>query len=157
MHSADEAGIPIDNHIKAFCFAKDNDIKCAANAAEAKGPESAWETIENIYPLRIGHGVRSAEDVELLIFLKENKIHLKVCPTSNIQVNVFDEIEDNCVDNIFNFGISRSINSDTRTISNVTLEKEYQLLTKIYNWEKDHFKKCDLEAIEHSFATEEVK
>ena len=155
--AADEAGFPIDNHIKAFGFAKDNDIKCTAHAGEAKGPESIWETIENFYPLRIGHGVRSAEDGELLQFLKKNKIHLEVCPTSNIQVNVFDKIEDHCVDKIFNFGISMSINTDTRTISNVTLEKEYQLLTKIFNWEKDHFKKCNLEAIEHSFATEEVK
>ncbi|WP_237274479.1 adenosine deaminase [Tenacibaculum ovolyticum] len=155
--AADEAGFPIDNHIKAFQFAKENNIKCTAHAGEAKGPESVWETLENFHPTRIGHGVRSAEDEKLLSFLKEKKIHLEVCPTSNIQVNVFDKIENHTADKIYNFGVSMSINTDTRTISNVTLAKEYNLMQQIFSWNKYHFKKCNLEAIEHSFATDDIK
>ena len=48
--AADEANFPIDNHIKAFQFAKDNNIKCTAHAGEAKGPESVWESLENFHP-----------------------------------------------------------------------------------------------------------
>ena len=155
--AADEAGFPIDNHIKAFLFARENNIKCTAHAGEAKGPESVWETLNNLHPSRIGHGVRSVEDEKLLSFLKEKKIHLEVCPTSNIQVNVFDKIENHAADSIYNFGISMSINTDTRTISDTTLAKEYEIMQDIFCWSKDHFKKCNLEAIEHSFATEEVK
>lgn len=155
--AADEAGFPIDNHIKAFQFAKNNHINCTAHAGEAKGPESVWETLENFHPSRIGHGVRSAEDDKLLTFLKANNIHLEVCPTSNIQVNVFDKIENHPADKIYNSGVSMSINTDCRTISNVTLAKEYYLLQQIFNWNRLHFKKCNLEAIEHSFTTEDVK
>ncbi len=155
--AADEASFPIDNHIKAFQFAKDNNIKCTAHAGEAKGPESVWESLENFHPLRIGHGVRSAEDERLLATLKDKKIHLEVCPTSNIQVNVFDKIENHSLDKIFNSGVSMSINTDARTISNVSLSEEYQLLEQVFNWNKLHFKKCNLEAIEHSFASEEIK
>ncbi len=155
--AADEASFPIDNHIKAFQFAKDNNIKCTAHAGEAKGPESVWESLENFHPLRIGHGVRSAEDERLLATLKDKKIHLEVCPTSNIQVNVFDKIENHSLDKIFNSGVSMSINTDARTISNVSLSEEYQLLDQVFNWNKLHFKKCNLEAIEHSFASEEIK
>jgi len=155
--AADEAGFPIDNHIKAFQFAKNNHINCTAHAGEAKGPESVWETLESFHPSRIGHGVRSAEDDKLLTFLKANNIHLEVCPTSNIQVNVFDIIENHPADKIYNSGVSMSINTDCRTISNVTLEKEYYLMKQIFNWNRLHFKKCNLEAIEHSFATEDVK
>ncbi len=155
--AADEAGFPIDNHIKAFQFAKENNIKCTAHAGEAKGAESVWETLEHFHPLRIGHGVRSAEDEKLLAFLKAKNIHLEVCPTSNIQVNVFDKIEDHSANKIYNSGVSMSINTDCRTISNTTLNQEYHIMKQVFNWNRLHFKKCNLEAIEHSFATEKIK
>jgi adenosine deaminase len=155
--AADEAGYPIDNHIKAFQFAKAYNIHCTAHAGEAKGAESVWETLKSFQPARIGHGVRSAEDAQLLSFLKENNIHLEVCPTSNIQANVFDKIQDHTADKIYNAGVSMSINTDARTISNVTLVDEYKLLQRIFKWNKDHFRRCNLEAIDHSFATPDVK
>jgi adenosine deaminase len=155
--AADEAGFPIDNHVKAFQFAKAHNIHCTAHAGEAKGAESVWETLQNFSPSRIGHGVRSAEDAQLLSFLKENNIHLEVCPTSNVQVNVFDRIEDHTADKIYNAGVSMSINTDARTISNVTLSDEYKLLERIFKWDKEHFRKCNLEAIDHSFAAPDTK
>ena len=155
--AADEAGFPIDNHIKAFQFAKSHNIHCTAHAGEARGAESVWETLKNFHPSRIGHGVRSAEDAQLLSYLKANNIHLEVCPTSNIQVNVFNKIEDHTADKIYNTGVSMSINTDARTISNVTLADEYKLLERTFKWNKKHFRKCNLEAIDHSFATPAVK
>jgi adenosine deaminase len=155
--AADEAGFPIDNHIKAFQFANANGIACTAHAGEAKGAESVWETLKNFHPSRIGHGVRSVEDTALLSFLKANNIHLEVCPTSNVQTDVFDKIEHHTADKIYNAGVSMSINTDARTISNVTLADEYQLMEKVFHWDKEHFKKCNLEAIDHSFASNDIK
>jgi adenosine deaminase len=48
-------------------------------------------------------------------------------------------------------------NTDARTISDVTLSKEYATLEKKFNWDKAHFLKCNLEAIEHAFISEEKK
>ena len=155
--AADEDGFPIDNHVMAFQFAIENNINCTAHAGEAKGSESIWETLDNFQPKRIGHGVRSTEDENLLLFLKNNKVHLEICLTSNIQVNVFDKIENHSIDEIYNSGISISINTDGRTISNTTLSKEYSLLHQTFNWNNVHFKKCNLEAIEHSFASDTIK
>lgn len=155
--AADEAGFPISNHIKAFEFANTNHIQCTAHAGEAKGAESVWETLRNFHPSRIGHGVRSAEDTSLLRFLKANDIHLEVCPTSNVQTNVFNKIEDHTADKIYNAGVSMSINTDARTISNVNLNNEYKLMEQVFHWGNDHFKKCNLEAIDHSFANSEIK
>jgi adenosine deaminase len=155
--AADEAGFPITNHIKAFQFAGANSISCTAHAGEAKGAESVWETMKNFHPSRIGHGVRSAEDTSLLSFLRTNNIHLEVCPTSNVQTNVFDKIEHHTADKIYNAGVSMSINTDARTISNVTLADEYRLMETVFHWDKAHFKKCNLEAIDHSFASNDIK
>jgi len=155
--AADEAGFPIDNHIKAFQFANANSIHCTAHAGEAKGAESVWETLKNFHPSRIGHGVRSAEDDSLLLFLKSNNIHLEVCPTSNVQTNVYDRIENHTADKIYDTGVSMSISTDARTISNVTLADEYKLMEQVFHWDKAHFKKCNLEAIDHSFASDTIK
>ena len=155
--AADEAGFPIDNHIEAFQFANANNIYCTAHAGEAKGAASVWETLQHFHPSRIGHGVRSAEDEQLLQFLKEKNIHLEVCPTSNIQVNVFDTIENHPADKIYTAGVSMSINTDARTISPVTLSSEYAVLSTIFNWQQAHFLRCNLEAIRHAFCDDALK
>lgn len=155
--AADEAGFSINNHVEAFLFAKTNNIHCTAHAGEAKGAESVRETLEHFHPSRIGHGVRSAEDEKLLLFLKEQNIHLEVCPSSNIQVNVFNIIGEHPADKIYRAGVSMSINTDARTITPVTLSGEYELMEKIFNWEKEHFLKCNLEAVKHAFCDYSLK
>jgi adenosine deaminase len=155
--AADEAGFPINNHIAAFRYANGKGISCTAHAGEAKGAGSVWETLKHFHPSRIGHGVRSTEDETLLQFLKEKAIHLEVCPTSNIQTNVYDEIEDHTADQIYRSGVSMSINTDARTISDVTLDSEYNTLEKIFGWTKEHFRRCNLEAIDHAFVEERLK
>ncbi|OLY92020.1 adenosine deaminase [Cnuella takakiae] len=155
--AADEAGFPITNHIAAFQYARKKGIPCTAHAGEARGADSVWETLNHFHPSRIGHGVRSVEDPALLQHLKAHNIHLEVCPTSNVQTNVVDRIENHPADRLYKAGVSMSINTDARTISDTTLEKEYQIMQQQFGWEKAHFLKCNLEAIEHSFAPEAVK
>lgn len=155
--AADEAGYPIDNHISAFQYANRQNLNCTAHAGEARGAESMWETLQEFKPSRIGHGVRSIEDPELMEFLKEQDIHLEVCPTSNIQTDVFDTITDHPVDRLFRSKVSLSINTDGRTISDVTLTDEYQTLERVFDWRLDQLKKCNLEAVRHAFTTEVVK
>lgn len=155
--AADEAGFPIDNHIAAFQYANEKGLPCTAHAGEAKGAESVWETLKHFHPQRIGHGVRSTEDENLLQFLKEKAIHLEVCPTSNIQTAVYDKIENHTADKIYNSGVSLSINTDARTISDVTLTSEYTTLEQVFGWTKEHFRRCNLEAVNHAFVSDEVK
>lgn len=155
--AADEAGFPIDAHIKAFKYAKKHGISCTAHAGEARGADSVWETLRHFHPKRIGHGVRSVEDPELMAFLKAEGIHLEVCPTSNVQTAIYDKIEDHRVDEIYQLGVSMSINTDARTISNVTLRQEYATLDRVFGWKKAHFLRCNLEAIAHAFTNESTK
>ena len=155
--AGDEAGFPVAHHVAAFQYAQAKGICCTAHAGEAKGPESVWETVRRFHPQRIGHGVRSSEDNVLLEFLKKEDIHLEVCPTSNIQTNVYEKIEDHSADKIYHSGVSMSINTDCRTISDTTLTMEYGIMEKIFNWKEEHFLKCNLEAIEHSFCSKDKK
>ena len=155
--AGDEAGFPLAGHVAAFEYARTRNIPCTAHAGEACGPESVWETLRLLSPKRLGHGVRSAEDPSLVAFLKTNNIHLEVCPTSNVQTNVYTGMSDHRVDELLRAGISLSINTDARTISDTTLRKEYRILREVFEWKQEYFLRCTLKAIEHAFATAEVK
>jgi len=155
--AADEAGYPIDQHRQAFAYAHQKGLHITAHAGEAKGACSVWETLEHFHPRRIGHGVRSVEDPQLMAFLKKENIHLEICPTSNVQTNVVDQLEHHPVDNIYQSGVSMSINTDARTISNTTLNAEYQQLERLFGWGKSHFLHCNAEAIRHAFIPEDQK
>ena len=151
--AADEAGYPVDNHVAAFEYAHQKGLNCTAHAGEACGPESVWETLREFKPHRIGHGVRSMEDQQLADHLREKGIHLEVCPTSNIKTKVYQSISEHNLDRIFHQEISMSINTDGRTISDVTLSEEYEKVTETFDWSIAHFLKCNLEAMDHAFAS----
>ncbi len=155
--ASDEAGFPIGNHVKAFQYANQHGLNCTAHAGEALGADSVWETLEYFRPSRIGHGVRSLEDKGLIEFLKKENIHLEVCPTSNVQTNVFQEFTDHNINRLYNSGVSLSVNTDCRTISDVTLNSEYQRLRDIFGWENQHFFWCNQQAIQHAFTSDAVK
>jgi adenosine deaminase len=154
--AADET-LPIDNHITAFEYATQKNIPCTAHAGEAGGAESVREVLHNFYPSRIGHGVRSLEDDALMVHLKEKNIHLEVCPTSNVRTGVYDSVADHRVNEIYEHGNLLSINTDGRTISNVSLNEEYSSLNKHFNWEHEHFFRVNHHAIDAAFCDEETK
>ncbi|MCH1558228.1 MAG: adenosine deaminase [Flavobacteriaceae bacterium] len=155
--AADEAGFPIDNHIKSFQFARDNNIFCTAHAGEALGADSVTNTLKYLKPNRIGHGVRCIEDNSLIEKIKKENIHLEICVTSNIVTKVFNNLKDHPVNFLLNKGISLSINTDGRTISDTTLNKEYVLLNKEFNWLKNKFLEVNVNAMKASFSSNEVK
>lgn len=155
--AGDEAGYPIDAHTPAFIYAKAKNIHITSHAGEACGAESVWETLHHFHPSRIGHGVRSAEDDRLLDHLKKENIHLEVCPTSNVQTNVVDKIQDHPANKIYDLGVSMNVNTDARTVSPITLTSEYELLEKTFGWNKEHFLKCNLNAINHAFCEDGLK
>lgn len=155
--AGDEAGFPVDCHIPAFRFASENKIPCTAHAGEAMGPASIRETLHHFRPVRIGHGVRAIEDPGLPDELKKRKIHLEVCPTSNIQTNVFESMSHHSVDRLFRHGVSLSINTDSRTVSNVSLSDEYRTLNRYFGWDINEFRQCNLEAIRFAFADDTLK
>ena len=155
--AGDEAGYPLDAHVPAFRYALASNIPCTAHAGEAKGAESVWETLHLLQPSRIGHGVRSVDDVPLIQYLRQNRIHLEICPTSNVQTDVVPSIAHHQIDRLFAAGVSVGINTDARCISEVTLRDEYELLHNTFGWNGEHFRQCNLNAIEAAFVPDNLK
>ncbi len=155
--ASDEAGYPISEHVGAFAYAHRAGIPCTAHAGEAAGSDSVWETLLHFKPARIGHGVRSIEDAALVEYLRANDVHLEICPTSNVQTNVFPHLKDHVVDQLYRQGLSLGINTDGRTLAATTLTEEYRRLEQTFGWDVAHFVTCNLAAIEHAFTDDATK
>lgn len=155
--AADEAGFTLDAHVSAFAYARERGISATAHAGESVGANSVWQTLERLKPSRIGHGVRSIEDASLIDHLIKKDIHLEVCPTSNCHTKVCQSYAEHPVDKLLKQHVSISINTDGRTISDISLTEEFEKLEKEFGWEKTQWYRVTTEAIRHSFASQETK
>ena len=149
--AGDEAGYPLTAHMEAFRFARARGIPITSHAGEASGAQSVWDTLRDIQPARIGHGVRCIEDPALVEHLKQERIHLETCPTCNVQLDVFSTYADLSIDPLYRQGLSLSISTDNRTLTPITLSKEYEKLAATFGWSKADFLKCNLNAIQAAF------
>lgn len=155
--AGDEAGYPIAPHIPAFRYAIERGLYRTAHAGEAAGPESVWETLREFQPSRIGHGVRSIEDPALVEHLIRERIHLEVCPTSNLQTGISRDYAEHAVDKLYRAGVPLSISTDTRTITNITLNEEYRNLEEHFGWTDPDLAACNQAAVDAAFVDESVK
>jgi len=155
--AGDETGFPFDAHIPAFQYAAAHNIPCTAHTGEALGPKRVWEALQHFHPLRLGHGVRSVEDPTLLEHLRQHNIHLEICPTSNVKIDMCQTYADHPISNIYDAGLSISVNSDSRTLVGVTLTQEYEKLHRTFGWGKEQFLQCNLNALRAAFISEPVK
>ena len=155
--AGDEAGYPLDAHIAAFRYVADHGLHRTAHAGEACGAASVWETLRVLQPSRIGHGVRSAEDGSLVEHIRQQRIHLEVCPSSNVQTRASASYAEHAVDRLYRAGVSLGISTDTRTITNVTLRQEYARLREHFAWGDAEFLACNREALRAAFIDEDVR
>lgn len=155
--AGDEAALPLAPHRPAYDYAHERGLFMTAHAGEAAGAQSVWETLRELAPSRIGHGVRSAEDPELLAMLKEHGIHLEVCPSSNIQTSMCESIRHHPVDNLYRAGVPVNINTDCRTISDTNLRREYRQVGDTFGWNSDDFLRSNLDALRAAFLPAETK
>ena len=156
--AGDEAGFPLDAHIAAYRYAREHGLNRTAHAGEALGPESVWETLRVLDPQRIGHGTRSYEDPALIEALRQQHIHLELCPSANVQIiPSILSMPEHPIDRLYRAGVSLNINSDSRMLTPTTLTKEYEILHRVFKWTVQDFQRANLMGIDAAFATTETK
>jgi adenosine deaminase len=156
--AGDEAGFPLDAHLGAYRYARDQGLFRTAHAGEGLGPESVWETLRLLDPQRIGHGTRSIEDPKLVEHLRANRIHLELCPTSNVQIiPSLRSMEDHPIDRLYRAGVSLNINSDSRMLTPTTLSKDYESVECVFNWSRHDFLQANLMGLDAAFVNREGK
>lgn len=139
-----------------FEYARENNIPFTIHAGEADGAGSVKSAIE-FGAKRIGHGVRVIEDAKLEEYIKENKIVLEVCPTSNIQTCICNSYVTHPISKLYSDGVLVTINTDNMTVSNTNLLNEYFNLVNETKITLEDINKMNKTAINAAFLTEEEK
>lgn len=155
--AGDEAGYGLGEHIPVFRRAADRGINVTAHAGEASGAESVREVVTELGVRRVGHGVRSIEDPAVVDLLLERGVHLEICPSCNIQIDVFPTYPDHPIDRLRQAGVSLSVNTDARGPTDLTLRKEYQRLHDVFGWTAEAFRKANHDALRVSFLEDAQK
>ena len=120
-----EALFPTENFEDVFSLARELGVPCTIHAGEAAGPDSVRAALK-LGAKRLGHGVRSVEDPGLLKELAEEGIPLELCPTSNLNTNIYPSLEDYPLPELMGAGVKVTINTDNTMVSGVTLQSEWE-------------------------------
>lgn len=135
--AGDEALWPVGAYEGFFSYAAKNGLPFTVHAGEAAGAESVEEALR-LGAWRIGHGIAAINDRELMKYLAEHHIPLEMCPTSNLQTGAAQSIEAYPLVEFLERGMCVTVNTDNRTVSDTTLNKEFELIKRINGYSENN-------------------
>ena len=110
-----------------------------------------------LYTKRLGHGIKIIDNKELMDLVKKNNILLEVCPNSNIDTKNIDSYTNHPIKKLYDYGIKVCINTDNRTVSNISLTDEYISLVNILGFTYNDLINMNINAIDYAFISNEEK
>ena len=155
--AGDELKFPAELFRDHFKRARDAGLQVTVHAGEVDGPESVWAAIRELGATRIGHGIHSLRDPELVEYLAEHRIGLEVSITSNIHIGTVDEYANHPVRQIFELGLLANLNTDDPAISGIDLRHEYEVAAVRAGLSQQMARQSQANALEMAFLSEEEK
>ena len=157
-----EDGFPPDDHILAFQYCQRENFHITVHAGEAYGPRSIWKAVQFCGAERLGHGIRIIEDLDhdadgepklsrLAHFLRDRRIPLEVCPTSNVNTGVVDSIGDHPIAQLIDLRFRVTVNTDNRLMSGVSMTSEMAALVDAFDYGWDRLRWLTVNAMKSSF------
>ena len=158
-----EAGFPPSRHLDAFQLIHRANFHVTIHAGEAFGLPSIWEALQWCGAERLGHGVRIVDDIhiqpdghvamgELAVYVRDRRVPLEMCPTSNVHTGAVPSIEQHPIDLLRRLRFRVTVNTDNRLMSGVTMSSELALLGETFGFGLDEMQWLTLNAMKSSFA-----
>ena len=145
-----EGLFPTENFAPVFAKAREYGVPMTLHAGEAAGPDS-MKTALSFGTKRIGHGVAAINDPELIKRLIDENVTLEVCVTSNYHTKVVPAIRMHPIHKLLEAGVHVTVNSDNRTCSRTTLQKEKEVLKEELGFTDEEIEKMQEYAWEARF------
>jgi adenosine deaminase len=138
-----EAGYRPTRHLDAFEHIRSENFHITIHAGESFGLPSIWEAIQLCGAERLGHGVRIVDDIHvredgsvqlgrLAAFVRDTRIPLELCPTSNVHTGGAASIETHPIDLLRRLRFRVTVNTDNRLMSGVSVSSEFQALDQAF-------------------------
>jgi adenosine deaminase len=120
-----EYNYPAKKHKDAFFTVINKNMAATIHAGEAYGPESIHQALHYCKAHRIGHGTRLYEDPDLMQYVKDFRIPIEICLTSNIQTRAAPSFEEHPLRRYYDADLVLSLNTDNRLMSATTVTEEF--------------------------------
>jgi len=143
-----EAGYPPTRHLDAFHYMQRANGHFTIHAGEGFGLPSIWEALQWCGADRLGHGVRIVDDItvsaggnvelgRLAAYVRDKRIPLEMCPSSNVQTGAAASIAEHPVGLLRRLHFRVTINTDNRLMSGTSMSREMEQLVEAfgYGWE----------------------
>ncbi|MGH2499645.1 MAG: adenosine deaminase [Candidatus Limnocylindria bacterium] len=164
--AGEEAGHPPKAHIEAFQLCRRENFSITIHAGEAFGPASIWQALQYCGAHRIGHGVRLVEDMtiaadesggrvqalgQLAAYVRDKRIPLEVCPSSNVDTGAVRALAAHPVRHFIAEHFRVTINTDNRLMSAVTLSEELHRLARTLGLTLADLERLTINAMKSAF------
>jgi len=146
-----EALYPNSLFIDLFDLIKKENIPFTIHSGEVNNLDNIKVALDYNFK-RIGHGINIINDQKLISLARRKDVLLEICPTSNIDTFNVKDYKNHPIRKLFDMGLNISINTDNRTVSNITLNEEYALLKQYFGFTDSEFRLININAMKHSFA-----
>jgi adenosine deaminase len=158
-----EAGHPPTRHLDAFQYVKQQNFHATIHAGEAFGLPSIWEALQWCGAERLGHGVRITDDItlnddgtytlgQLSNYVRDRRIPLELCPTSNVNTGVCDSIAEHPINMLRQLKFRVTVNTDNRLMSDTSMTGEFRSLRDAFGYDLRDFQWLTVNAMKSAFA-----
>jgi adenosine deaminase len=138
-----EAGYRPTRHLDAFEHIRHENFHITIHAGESFGLPSIWEALQICGAERLGHGVRIVDDItvredrsvhlgRLAAFVRDSRIPLELCPTSNVHTGGAASIAEHPIDLLRRLRFRVTVNTDNRLMSGVSVSSEFKALDEAF-------------------------
>jgi len=156
-----EDGFPPSDQLDTFEYLRRENAHFTIHAGEAYGLPSIWEAIQICGAERLGHGVRIADDIDfnhtparlgrLASYVRDRRIPLEMCPSSNIQTGVATSFADHPIGKLAKLRFRVTVNTDNRLMSATSMTREMHELVQACDWNFLDLQRVTINALKSSF------
>ncbi|HSG87019.1 MAG TPA: adenosine deaminase [Candidatus Limnocylindrales bacterium] len=158
-----EAGYRPTRYIEAFDLVRHENFHLTIHAGESFGLPSIAEALQWCGAERLGHGVRIADDVEvrddgsvhlgrLAALVRDRRVPLEMCPTSNVHTGAATSIEAHPFDLLRRLRFRVTVNTDNRLMSGVSMSSEMAALDAAFDLGLGELEWLTINALKSAFA-----
>ncbi len=156
-----EDGFPPTNQLDTFNYLRQEDIHFTIHAGEAYGLPSIWQAIQMCGAERLGHGVRIIDDIDvsgptpklgqLAAYIRDRRIPLELCPTSNLQTGAAKDIKSHPIGVLAKLRFRVTLNTDNRLMSRTSMSHEMGQVVGAFDWTFQDLQRVTINALKSSF------
>jgi adenosine deaminase len=158
-----EKGYPPTRYLDAFEYIRRENFHITIHAGESFGPPSIWEALQFAGAERLGHGVRIVDDItvredgsvelgRLAAFVRDRRVPLEMCPTSNVHTGAAASIAEHPIDLLRRLRFRVTVNTDNRLMSGVSMSSEFASLDEAFGIGLGEMEWLTINALKSAFA-----